>query len=362
MPPPVKSIARCATTAERRIRLLIVDDSVVARSVLERIVSQDSRFELCEKLASAADALTYLATHQVDVIMLDIEMPGQSGLAALPEILQKGGNAKVIILSSNCDAGSAVAVEALAMGASDIMSKPGRSVFNGQFPEILIERLLRLGTQASWQTMSERSPPIDLRRTNVRAPMACLGVGASTGGIHALGQLFEGLGAGLNVPILLTQHLPPSFIPYFAVQLSRMTPMQVKIAEDGDVLLPNHVYIAPGEANLTCRARPDGRVVVVLDPERKPFASMPGVDPMFASMADAFGVGAVAVVLTGMGRDGTEGAARIADAGGWIIAQDAETSVVWGMPGSVARAGLASATLPPAQMGAYLLSQMAKAA
>ena len=362
MPPPVNRIASGADATERRIRLLIVDDSVVARSVLERIVSQDRRFELCEKLASAADALSFLSTHQVDVIMLDIEMPGQSGLAALPAILQKGGKAKVIILSSNCDEGSAVAVEALAMGASDIMSKPGRSVFNGHFPEILIERLLRLGTQACWQKTSERLPPIDLRRTGVHTAMACLGVGASTGGIHALGQLFEGLGAGLNVPILLTQHLPPSFIPYFAMQLSRMTPMQVKIAEDSDVLRPNHVYIAPGEANLTCRARRDGRVVVVLDPERKPFASLPSVDPMFASMADAYGLGAVAVVLTGMGRDGTEGAARIADAGGWIIAQDAETSVVWGMPGSVARAGLASATLPPTQMGAYLRSQMAKAA
>lgn len=362
MPHPVDSIDRGANAAEPRIRLLIVDDSVVARSVLERIVSQDSRFELCEKLASAADALTYLSTHPVDVIMLDIEMPGQSGLAALPEILQKGGNAKVIILSSNCDAGSAVAVEALAMGASDIMSKPGRSVFSGHFPEILIERLLRLGMQARRQNRDERLSPINLRRAGTHTAMACLGVGASTGGIHALGQLFEGLGAGLNVPILLTQHLPPSFIPYFAMQLGRMTTMQVKTAEDGDVLLPNHVYIAPGEANLTCRARRDGRVVVVLDPEREPFASMPGVDPMFTSMAEAYGTGAVAVVLTGMGRDGTEGAARIADAGGWIIAQDAETSVVWGMPGSVARAGLASATLPPAQMGAYLHSKMAKAA
>ena len=346
----------------RRIRVLIVDDSVVARSVFERIVCQDKRLELCEKLASAADALAYLSKNQVDVIMLDIEMPGQSGLAALPAIIEQGGKAKVIILSSNCDEGSAAAVEALAIGASEVMSKPGRSVFGGQFPEMLIERLLRLGAQASWQNRGERAPVVDLRRTGRRSAIACLGVGASTGGIHALGQLFEGLGAGLNVPILLTQHLPPSFMPFFAMQLSRMTPMPVKIAEDGDMLRPNHVYIAPGEANLTCRARRDGRVSVILDPEREPLASMPAVDPMFASMADAYGVGAVAVVLTGMGRDGTAGAERIAAAGGWIVAQDAETSVIWGMPGSVARAGLASATLPPERMGAYMLSQTAKAA
>jgi two-component system chemotaxis response regulator CheB len=187
-------------------------------------------------------------------------------------------------------------------------------------------------------------------------------VGASTGGIHALGQFFNGLGTGLGIPILLTQHLPPTFMSYFAMQLARMTTMPVKVAETGDMLLPDHVYIAPGEANLTCKRRRDGRVTIVLDPEREPFASMPGVDPMFSSMADAYGMNAVAVILTGMGRDGTAGAERIAKAGGWIVAQDAETSVVWGMPGSIARAGLASAVLSPDRMGAYLMSQIALAA
>lgn len=347
----------------RPIRLLIVDDSLVARSVFERIVTQDKRFQLCEKLASAAAAMAYLGDHQVDVVMLDIEMPGQSGLAALPEILKQGGNAKVIILSSNCDEGSAAAVEALAMGASDIMSKPGRSAFSGQFAEILIERLLKLGMQASWQNTGQRAPTVNLRqRAATRGGIACLGVGASTGGIHALGQLFDGLGPGIGVPVLLTQHLPASFIPYFVTQLGRMTSMPVKIAQEGDILRPDHIYVAPGEANLTCRLRVDGSVCIMLDPEREPLASMPGVDPMFASMANIFGAGAVAVVLTGMGRDGTAGAEKIAAAGGWIVAQDAETSVVWGMPGSIAKAGLASAIMPPAHMGAYMLSQLAKAA
>lgn len=347
----------------RRIRLLIVDDSAVARSVFERIVTKDNRFELCEKLASAADALAYLANHKVDVIMLDIEMPGQSGLAALPAILEQGGHAKVIMLSRNCDEGSAAAIEALAMGASDIMSKPGRNAFGGQFSEILIERLLKLGTQARWQGAGERKPAIDLRcGGGGRGTIACLGVGASTGGIHALGQLFEGLGSGLGVPILLTQHLPPSFMPYFAMQLARMTSMPVRVAGQGEPLLPDHVYIAPGEANLCCRRRSDGSVVVMLDPERAPFASMPAVDPMFASMAEVYGMGVVGIVLTGMGRDGTAGAERIVTAGGWVIVQDAETSIVWGMPGSVARAGLASAILPPGQMGSHIAGQRAKAA
>ncbi|MBK5264097.1 MAG: chemotaxis-specific protein-glutamate methyltransferase CheB [Alphaproteobacteria bacterium] len=348
--------------SSRRIRLLIVDDSAVARSVFERIVTKDERFEVCEKLSNAADALAYLSGHQVDIIMLDIEMPGQSGLAALPAILKLCGHARVIILSSNCDEGSASAVEALAMGASDIMSKPGRSAFGGRFSDLLIERLLKLGAQASWQHAGQEFPSVALRKPAARSNVACLGVGASTGGIHALGQLFDGLGAGLGIPILLTQHLPPSFMPYFAMQLARMTTMPVKVAENGDVLLPDRVYIAPGEAHLTCKRWRDGRVTVVLDPEREPFASMPGVDPMFSSMADIYGANAVAIVLTGMGRDGTAGAERIAAAGGLIVAQNAETSVVWGMPGSIARAGLASAILSPDRMGAYVMSQIALAA
>lgn len=346
---------------DRPIRLLIVDDSVVARSVLERIIGQDRRFEVCEKVPSAAAALAYLSAHSVDIIMLDVEMPGQSGLAALPEILQRS-NAKVIILSGSCGQGSAVAVEALAMGASDIMSKPGSSAFGGQFSEQLIERLMKLGWRTAEQLPDERSSPVALRKRRGRAPIACLGVGASTGGIHALGQLFEGMGGGLGVPVLLTQHLPPCFMPYFAKQLARMTPLPVKIAEEGDILQPDHVYIAPGEANLTCRRWRSGQVSVVLDATREPFASLPAVDPMFASMADSFGAGAVAVVLTGMGRDGTAGAAKIVAAGGWIVAQDAATSVVWGMPGSVARAGLASAALPPERIGGFIGNQSAEAA
>src|SRR3546814_8147701 len=126
--------------------------------------------------------------------MLDIEMPGQSGLAALPLILTKGRNAKIIMLSSNCDEGSAAAIEALAMGASDIMAKPGRSVFGGQFPDLLIERLLKLGTQARWQSAPSDAPPVALRKIESRTALACIGIGASTGGIHALGQLLDEIG------------------------------------------------------------------------------------------------------------------------------------------------------------------------
>lgn len=332
------------------IRTLIVDDSVVVRTVIERILNEQPGFVVAQKTNMAEHALNYLANHSVDLILLDIELPGQSGLAALPAILRASPNAKVLILSGNCEEGSAEAIEALALGASEILSKPGSGSFGESFPQALIERLSRLFDhfQPPFAAQPAAPPPV-ARATPVRAaaPLGCLGIGASTGGIHALGQLFGGLAAPLGVPILVTQHLPLSFTVYFAQQLGRMTSLRVKVAEHGEALLPDIVYIAPGDANLQCRRGLHGRVMVMLDPQRTPTGNLPGVDPMFASMAQAYGPGAAGIVLTGMGRDGTQGARAIVAAGGWVVAQDEASSVVWGMPGSIADAGLSCAIMEP---------------
>ncbi|WP_336959038.1 chemotaxis protein CheB [Sphingobium aquiterrae] len=332
-------------STQEPLRLLIVDDSVVARTVLERIVLAHPAFGVAQKTSSAAHALGVLARERFDLILLDVEMPGESGLTALPAILAAGQGAKVIILSGNCQEGSAAAVEALAIGASDIMEKPGSGSYGDQFSRALLERIARIMGRSGLSYDAPHSPPLRSSMGNDR--IACLGIGASTGGIHALGQLFAGLARPLGIPILLTQHLPPSFMPFFATQLARMTSLPVKIAQQGETLRPDQIYVAPGEANLTCRRSLSGDVSVQLSRERPPLGSLPAVDPMFASMAQCFGPKAGAVVLTGMGRDGTDGARRIVAEGGWVIVQDQESSVVWGMPGSIARAGLASAILTP---------------
>lgn len=330
----------------RTVRTLVVDDSVVVRTVIERILNADPGFAVVHKTNSAELALRYLDDHQVDLVLLDIELPGQSGLAALPAILKANPHGKVAILSGRCEEGSAAAIEALALGASDILSKPGSGSFGEHFPQALIERLSRLfGTEVPVHTPSR--PIIDLPVAPAVEPLACLGIGASTGGIHALGQLFSGLSAPLGVPIVLTQHLPVSFTGYFAQQLARMTSLRVKVAEAGDLLVPDTVYVAPGNANLLLRPGLHGRVNVQLNPERTASGNLPGVDPMFSTMAHAYGAGAAGIVLTGMGRDGTVGARDIAAAGGWIVAQDEASSVVWGMPGSVVGAGLTCAVLEP---------------
>lgn len=331
------------------IRTLIVDDSVVVRTVIERILNEHPSFLVAQKTNMAEHALRYLAENSVDLILLDIELPGQSGLAALPAILRASPHAKVLILSGNCEEGSAEAIEALALGASDILSKPGSGSFGESFPPALIERVSRLfgrhQPSSAFAVAPSVAPPI--APAHGPAPIGCLGIGASTGGIHALGQLFAGLAAPLGVPILVTQHLPLSFTGYFAQQLGRMTKLRVKVAENGEMLAPDVIYIAPGDANLLCRRGLHGRVTVSLDPQRTRTGNLPGVDPMFASMAQAYGPGAAGIVLTGMGRDGTQGARAIVTAGGWIVAQDEASSVVWGMPGSIADAGLTIGVMAP---------------
>ncbi|PZU60565.1 MAG: chemotaxis response regulator protein-glutamate methylesterase [Sphingobium sp.] len=340
------------STEQGPARILIVDDSVVVRSVLERIFTATDTLAVAHKTSNAEQALAFLARDRVDIVLLDVEMPGQSGLAALPAILKAGLGAKVIILSGNCEEGSAAAVEALALGASDIISKPGRGSFGNDFSEALIARLLRIVRRRP--VAPEPALPVSLRPLGFGRQLACLGIGASTGGIHALGQLLSGITQPLGVPLLLTQHLPPSFIPFFAIQLGRMTTMPVKVAEQGETLLPDRIYIAPGGANLECRKSWNGQVHVVLTEDCAPSGSLPAVDPMFAAMADAYGPACGTIVLTGMGRDGTAGGRKVIEQGGWLIAQDEDSSVVWGMPGSATRAGLASAVLPPQDIMTYI--------
>lgn len=335
------------------VRALVVDDSVVVRTVMERILNETPGFAAVHKASNAETALDYLAQQDVDLVLLDIELPGQSGMVALPQILSMRPEAKVVVLSGRCEEGSAAAVEALALGASDILSKPGSGSFGEQFPDELIGRLARLfGDRPLPPVPAKPSRPIVA--TPAAEPIACLGIGASTGGIHALGRLLGGLTAPLGVPVLLTQHLPASFTVYFAQQLARMTQMRVQVAQTGDLLAADTLYVAPGNANLQLRRGLHGRVHVALNAQRTAFGNLPGVDPMFSAMADAYGPGAAGIVLTGMGRDGTAGARDIVTAGGWIVAQDEASSVVWGMPGSVAGAGLTCAIMEPGAMMNYV--------
>lgn len=339
----------------QRPRLLIIDDSVVVRSAIARIVDNAGQMEVAATLPHVDAALDYLADNRVDVILLDHEMPGVKGLDALPLFLERGKGARVAMLSGHCMEGSESAVRALAMGASEIIEKPSIRHYDEGFATVLAKRLVRLSGPAAIRRRRIHGG-VPLRPVPGGIRPGCIAVGASTGGIHALSQLFAQAPRSLGVPILITQHLPASFVPYFVQQLGRMTDFPVMQAQAGDTVLPDHVYIAPGESNLLVERQSRGRVTIALSAERASrLDPLPAVDPMFASIAQCYGAGATGIILTGMGRDGTQGARRIVEAGGVILTQDEESSVVWGMPGYAAQQGLASALLPPGEMFGHIL-------
>jgi len=327
------------------VRVMLVDDSMVVRSVLERIIGTHSEFDVAASLASAVDAVEYLKKNSVDIVILDVEMPDRSGLDALPDILRYGGEARVLVLSSICDEGGPAAVRALSLGACDTLAKPGRSSFAGSFSETLAKRLRQLTKSRAegYVASEELSSPVTEPE---QGPFHCIAIGASTGGIPAILSFLHALDPIVSAPILLTQHLPESFIPFLVRQLDSSNLRPVVLAENGMWLEQGKIYVAPGKGHLTVeKAFSGARIVIVSDSQNTRY--MPAVDPMFRSVAEAFGKQSLAVILSGMGNDGLLGAQKMRASGAHIYAQDPRSSVVWGMPGQIARSGIAAGVMEP---------------
>jgi two-component system chemotaxis response regulator CheB len=322
------------------------------------MVESDDSFEIAAVAGTAEDAIDALHTVSVDIILLDLEMPGAGGLNSIPRILAVAGGARVMIVSSLAEEGAEETVAALALGAADTLPKPGTGRFNGRFSEVLLSRLKALGYAD--RTDPAASPASLTLRMPLRAmpfePIDVLAIGASTGGIHALGKLFEHLPKRIGVPILVTQHLPAPFMPVFARQLAASAQREALVAEDDMSLLADRIILAPGDAHLTVERRPGGPVVRLVR-TRASSGCMPSVDPMLASIASVYGPGALGVVLTGMGRDGVEGAGRLVGCGGSVLAQDEASCAVWGMPKAIVEAGFASAVMAPDKLARRIASR-----
>lgn len=363
---PVNADRDAEAPLSRDVRVMLVDDSLVVRSILERIIEQRPGLQICTSVASAHDALAYLACEPVDVVVLDIEMPGMNGIDALPHILERAENARVLVLSSNCLEGGPAAIEALALGASDTLAKPGRGSFSGRFAEILTDRIMTLGHQrqlipaAARVAQRQASVPVEIDSSQ---PLECIAVAASTGGIPAFTTFLNHLDPRITAPILLTQHLPDAFMEFYARQIALMTPRRVQVAAAGMAIERGNIYLAPGDAHLVVVAN-GRRQEIALDRHPVENGCCPSADPMLASVAEVYGKSGVAVVLSGMGRDGANGAARLKAAGGTIFAQAPESCVVWGMPGAVAKAGIAAATMNPdaiaLMLGSFLPGRRAR--
>jgi two-component system, chemotaxis family, protein-glutamate methylesterase/glutaminase len=334
-------------------RVVLIDDSVVARAMLSRIFESDPDFTVAAVFDRAARALDWLQHNRCDLILLDIEMPGRSGLAALPDLIEASGRAQIVVVSSIAEEGAVATLNALALGAADAIAKPAAGQIGRQFGIELIERLRGLAEDGPVDVA--RSPALPMRDASARRA-ACVAIGASTGGIHALAQLLRALPAHFTAPILVTQHLPLPFMAFFADQLASIAGRPCHVAKTGEFLANGTILIAPGDGHLCVEQAGTGARVEILR-HRAQSRCLPSVDPMFDSVGRCFGDSAFGVVLSGMGRDGAEGAVSLAKRGGTLLVQDSESATIWGMPGSIARAGLASLIAPPDRIASFLASR-----
>lgn len=368
-----------APAAERRIRVMIVDDAIVVRGLFARWVEAEEDLEVVASLRSGREAVNQLLRVDPDVVLLDVEMPDMDGITALPLLLEKKRNLVVIMASTLTRRNAEISLRALSLGAADYIPKPATSrevdaaaVFHRE----LIEKIRQLGLRARKPRPDVTRSPLPSKlavRTPVRhvprhlvaqadlalrpmplTPPRVLLIGASTGGPQALNMVLAQIGAVIDrAPVLITQHMPPTFTAILAEHLTRASKHPVHEAVAGEEINAGTVYLAPGGRHMTVERR-DGTAVIALDDGPLVNFCKPSVDPLFASAASVWGPKALALMLTGMGHDGLDGARDLVAAGGYVIAQDEATSVVWGMPGQVAHAGLCSAVLPLSEIGGTL--------
>jgi two-component system chemotaxis response regulator CheB len=368
-----------ATEDHGPIRVLVVDDAIIVRGLVSRWLNGEPDIEVVGALRNGQDAVDQIEKIDPDIVLLDVEMPVLDGLSALPLLLEKKRDLIVIMASTLTSPNSEVSLKAISLGAVDCIPKPqsGRdSVSTNTYKDGLIERVRRFGAQRRDALVARRAREaaaakarnaalsipkeiaaragIALRPFSVLSPQALL-IGASTGGPQALATLMADIGPVIDrVPVLITQHMPASFTAVLAEHLSRACGRAAREGRDGEALGPGMIRIAPGGRHMRVTRR-DGKAVIALDDEPPVNFCKPAVDPLFSSAAAVWGGATLAILLTGMGTDGARGAADIVARRGSVIAQDEATSVVWGMPGTAAHAGLCSAVLPLEQIATTIV-------
>jgi two-component system chemotaxis response regulator CheB len=355
-----------------KIRVLVVDDAVVFRRLVSEELSKDAALEVVGTAPNGRLALARMTQVSPDIVILDVEMPELDGLATLKELRKAYPRLPVIMFSALTERGAEATLDALALGATDYFTKPASGEGLASSLEVIREQLIpeikalcgRKGPEAEGEGPARGSPPASLSsRAGPLAsrpspgPVQVVAIGASTGGPNALAEVFSRLPGDFPVPIVVVQHMPPMFTRLLAERLSATFPIRVQEATSQSVLHPGHAYVAPGDHHLLIvRDGLQFRTLVNQDPPEN--SCRPAADVLLRSLAKACGHNTLAVILTGMGQDGLRGCEAVHEAGGQILAQDETTSVVWGMPGYVARAGLADRVLPISLIGDEILRRV----
>ncbi len=395
--------AAAATSAARQIKVMVVDDSVVIRGLIGRWINEDPDLVLVNSHRNGRLAVEDIAKSKPDIVILDIEMPDMDGLTALPLMLKAYPATKIIMASTLTRRNAEISLKALSLGAADYVPKPesnSQITTSTEFRRELLDKVKGIGgmpqrpsstaggfraSRAAGAVAPQTAPRpgamraempagragakgspraaapataaatrgaggISLRQFGSARPRALL-IGSSTGGPQALEKLLGEIGPQLSgVPILITQHMPVTFTAILADHLARASGSPSAEAQHGEVVKAGQIYVAPGGKHMVL-AKQAGQAVIHLNDEPPVNFCKPAVDPFFESAAKVYGAASLGVILTGMGHDGAAGAQHIVDAGGSIIAQDEASSVVWGMPGAAAQAGVCAAVLPLTQIG-----------
>lgn len=364
------------------VRVMIVDDSAVIRGLYRKMIDEEGGMEIVADASNGQMAIDRVADADVDVVVMDIEMPVLDGVSAIPGMLKAVPDVQIIMSSTLTERNAEIALKALEAGARDYIQKPTSKADvarDGEFRNELCNKIRNLGKVKRRQPTGpkERSPAVAETRPNddgwrrhssrgaagmkieLRSPgrskPSVMVVGSSTGGPQALQTFFKGVDKSIGIPILVVQHMPAKFTTILCGHIERATGWPCREAVEGDVPTAGQILLAPGGFHMVVKGTGASRTISLNEEPPENFCR-PAVDPLFRTAAASYGGNVLGVVLTGMGNDGTKGARTIVDNGGTIIAQDEDTSVVWGMPGSVAAAGLCSAVLPLEKLPAKALN------
>ena len=363
-----------------QIHVMLVDDSAVVRGFIGRALESDPGIKVVASVANGEQGVSSTARHNPDVVILDIEMPVMDGITALPKILAASPGVRVIMCSTLTLRNAEITMKALQLGATDCIAKPSNSSdihSSGDFKQDIVARVKALGvrknaaprpsvsapsttpvaagTYAGGQnTALKQKTPFELRKHlpgEIFRPNL-LAIGSSTGGPQALFKVIESF-KNVDVPIIITQHMPATFTKILAQHIEQHTGVQTFEGENGMKIENGKAYVAPGGQHMTF-VRKDGAIEILLNDGPPENFCKPSVDPMLRSAIGIWGPKFLTVILTGMGHDGLNGCKAVVEGGGRVVAQDQETSVVWGMPGAVAINKLCTAVLPLPDIGPYV--------
>jgi two-component system chemotaxis response regulator CheB len=367
------------------LRVMVVDDSAVIRGLVTRWIEAEPDMEVVGSLRTGRDAVNQVEKIDPDVAVLDIEMPDLDGISALPLLLAKKRHLVVIMASTLTLRNAEISLKALSLGAADYIPKPESTREQGAaeiFRRDLVEKIRHLGARRRRSASVTASPSLapaqeagrePVRRVVTASPVhvtptlvpfgmqtpRVLLIGSSTGGPQALMTLIGEIAPVIDrVPVLITQHMPPTFTTILAEHLARTGRRPAAEGVDGEPVTAGRIYLAPGGKHMRV-ARRNGGAVIALDDGPPINFCKPAVDPLFSSAVDVWQGAIQAVILTGMGSDGMRGGKQVVAAGGSVIAQDEATSVVWGMPGAAANAGICAAVLPLGQIAPKLIKRFA---